>query len=360
VKTVKEVRLIESHSNIHHHYRPHLWSPDGKKIASNCGWEGFRIWDVDSGMQLRRIEGYANSSAWSPLGTSLAGIRENGFVEVYNGDSGERLRSWIGPTTFASVSPAWSPDGKRLATAADKTVQIWAAASGRLVHTLKGHTANVNVIAWAPDGKLIASGSEGDKTVRLWDAASGKQLHSFDADNCVRLAWSPDGQSLASGTGGDTRTWDMATKELQVRCEGLLLGWTADSKAVMTEGGETVRWWDRQTGELLRRKEFPLLAWPVLSPDSQFVAVPRGGALYIGDISRGKFSLTLVPLRGGQWLAVRPDGRYRGSPGVEKEIVYIVQTDASQELLTPDEFATKYGWKNDPERVRLPPFSREP
>jgi hypothetical protein len=47
-------------------------------------------------------------------------------------------------------------------------------------------------------------------------------------------------------------------------------------------------------------------------------------------------------------------GHCRGSPGIEKEIVYIVQTDAGQEVLAPDAFAKKYGWKNDPQRVRLP------
>ena len=32
----------------------------------------------------------------------------------------------------------------------------------------------------------------------------------------------------------------------------------------------------------------------------------------------------------------------------------MVQTDdGSQLTLTPDEFAAKYGWQNDPERVRL-------
>ena len=34
-------------------------------------------------------------------------------------------------------------------------------------------------------------------------------------------------------------------------------------------------------------------------------------------------------------------------------MVHIVQTDQGQETLTPEEFAKKYGWKNDPERVRL-------
>jgi hypothetical protein len=59
-------------------------------------------------------------------------------------------------------------------------------------------------------------------------------------------------------------------------------------------------------------------------------------------------------LRNGVWPTPRPDGHYRGALGVEKGIVYVVQTEAGQELLDPDEFEKKYGWKNDPQRVRLP------
>ena len=54
-----------------------------------------------------------------------------------------------------------------------------------------------------------------------------------------------------------------------------------------------------------------------------------------------------------RWLVVSADGHYRGPPQVEEEPVYVVQTDKGQHTLTPEEFAQKYGWKNDPERVRL-------
>jgi hypothetical protein len=40
---------------------------------------------------------------------------------------------------------------------------------------------------------------------------------------------------------------------------------------------------------------------------------------------------------------------------VERLLAYVVQTDQGQETLSPQEFAKKYGWKNDPERVRLAP-----
>ena len=40
-------------------------------------------------------------------------------------------------------------------------------------HTLKGHTESVVSVAYSPDGKTLASGSE-DKTIKLWDVATGK------------------------------------------------------------------------------------------------------------------------------------------------------------------------------------------
>ena len=48
-----------------------------------------------------------------------------------------------------------------------------------------------------------------------------------------------------------------------------------------------------------------------------------------------------------------PEGHYRGTPRADQLIVYVVRTAKGQEVLTPKEFEDKYGWKNDPDKVRL-------
>jgi WD40 repeat protein len=95
------------------------------------------------------------------------------------------------------------------------TVKPWDVQSRKELATLKGHVGTVWSVAFSPDGKTLASGSE-DNTVKLWDAQSRKELATLKGHNNLvgPVAFSPDGKTLASGSEDNTvKLWAVDARQ---------------------------------------------------------------------------------------------------------------------------------------------------
>jgi len=109
---------------------------------------------------------------------------------------------------------AWSPGGRYIAIGSSaSTVEIWDTVTGNNTYNYAGHSADVLSVAWSPDGKRIVSGSgDGDGTAQVWDALTGKNAYTyrghadyywghFTSNAPVdAVAWSPNGKMIASGS----------------------------------------------------------------------------------------------------------------------------------------------------------------
>jgi WD40 repeat protein len=283
-----------------------LWdlSPDGKLLVAGKG-HGAQIWDVSTGTRIRDLrpalpipgggslddepipESYPYGY-WSSEGGKIAGLSAQG-VNIWNAHDGTLLRSipCEGIQRFILGSLAWRPDGKAICALTRDALNVYDAESGQLLNRIRHGSGSTELIGWTENGRLLA-----------WSVRGSVRLSSLDSEVPVRELTFLDS--------------NLPVRDLKLGCG-------------------------------------------CVSPDGRYLAsfnlVNPGNSIQLRSLEDGRHLCTLLVLRDDQYAFITPEGHWAGTPGIEKELVYVVQTNEQQEVLTPEEFAKRFGWKNNPDKA---------
>ncbi|KIK62699.1 hypothetical protein GYMLUDRAFT_223263 [Collybiopsis luxurians FD-317 M1] len=241
--------------------------------------------------QARVLQGYVKRRAFSRDGASLL-VFEAGpeyCISVIAVDS-LRARFQLRGHSDIIMWAEYSPDNKLIGTSSwDKTVRVWDAANGELVHIMAGATNQSWNAAFSPNSKIIAAGA-GDQKVRLWNVETGELIHTFGGyKNWVRsLSFSLDGKTLAAGAGdaslrtfsvmngGDSgQHWQMGAGEGNHADPILWTEFSPNNRVIGTScWDKPVRIWNAVNGELIHMLTGATnQSWKAaFSPDSSMMA----------------------------------------------------------------------------------------
>jgi WD40 repeat protein len=331
------------------------WHRD--RIATVSGDGSVKVWDAATGepqltLPLNERSKISNGIAFSPDGSRLAAAA-NGRGMVWELTEGKEVLAIPGGRPDYQRVVAFSPDGRYLTMPEGAgSVVVLDGGRGPLALSLRGRqeTGSSPAVAFRPDGQLLAGG----KTwASLWDAATGEELPPLPTfrNSLLALAFSPDSRLLAAATfvpsrprvPGEVKVWDVARRKevLTFREHAATIqdvAFSPDGRRIASASDDrTVNIWDALTGKVELTKTNPKAGFVgvTFSPDgARFAAVSSDRLIRVWEAAGGRQVLVCAPPGAEESyakVAFSPDGKYLAAGG---QAVTIWDVGTGQEVRT--------------------------
>ncbi len=264
------------------------FTPDGKQVAAVLMGDAVQLIDVETGKVTRTFAPGAAASAcvFSPDGKLMAtgGFEEEKgvyFARIWEIGTGNELRrfpagNFPGPGNGRKRTLAFSPDGATLAGGGwgDARLRLWEVATGKEPKVFPRLGADIESVAFAPDGKTVAAAAD---SIYLYDPVTGKERLRIDRQ-ARTLVFSRDGSVLTGAVSGAIYRWDAASgRQLTPAAaqdsavEQILV--SADGRSLFTTDQDgDLYLWDTAGGKSPRRIVGGVERGVVASPDGRFLA----------------------------------------------------------------------------------------
>jgi WD40 repeat protein len=199
---------------------------DGRQLLALSAERGALVARLYDTATAKEVQTYSR-----PMGVGMMFLPDGRLIErtgdkVCEVEGGRELFVLRSKHPRGFVTVTFSPDGSRLATAEITTgtgnagdvrvpgeARLYDTKTGRLLHELRGHADQITCVAFSPDGKWLATGSE-DKNLKIWDVETGRELLTYRGHpmRVQHVLFRPDGKRLVSvSLDGTLKIWDAAT-----------------------------------------------------------------------------------------------------------------------------------------------------